>query len=463
MKRFLCVILAAIIATGCVLCLAVQPDWNGPDGEDASPTLCDTGRGYIVYYWYTPGVYYSPDGVTWVDLSDRQWVKDAASYRYITVGYYGHREFEFLWTGSEYMMRQSLRDDPRGTHRHMEDSPRNSVVTFLDEDFQIIGENAFDAPVTAIRYADGVYYATAGGAETAFSREDWAGPFTDVRPGAWYAPYVEACVEAGLMKGTSDTTFSPDRELSWEECVLLALRLHQFTGEGRVAFDAAPEDWGRGRVVLTVDGVSLFDGYLTYESDLRWISLGDHMASALGFTLDDDARRAWGAGLADREATLTLNGTVYSGALCLSPSGGLLCFFPSDWEPEYSPGGTAIPPAEWCRDGWYYAHQNGLTGLLYNSNARWAFAQRIVAVTDLPAINDIAKDDIPDPDPAFDAGSALVLYRAGVLTGVDGAGTFDGQKALTRAEAAAILARVLRPELRVTFTSPLPQGSATQG
>lgn len=175
MKRFLCVILAAMIATGCVLCLAVQPDWNGPDGEDASPTLCDTGHGYVVYYWYTPGVYYSPDGVTWVDLSDRQWVKDAASYRYITLGGLGHREFEFLWTGSEYMMRQALKGDPRPTHTALlGDSPRNSVVTFLDEDFQIIGENAFDAPVTAIRYADGVYYATAGGAETAFSREDWA-------------------------------------------------------------------------------------------------------------------------------------------------------------------------------------------------------------------------------------------------------------------------------------------------
>lgn len=174
MKRFLCVVLAAMIATGCVLCLAVQPDWNGPDGEGPLPTLCDTGHGYVVYYWYTPSIYFSPDGVTWVDLSDRQWVKDAADYRYITVGHLGHREFEFLWTGSEYMMRQSLQDDPRGTHRHMEDSPRNNAVTFLDEDFQIIGEKAFDSPVTAIRYADGVYYATAGGTETSFSREDWA-------------------------------------------------------------------------------------------------------------------------------------------------------------------------------------------------------------------------------------------------------------------------------------------------
>lgn len=174
MKRFLCVILAFIITISSLPCLAAQPDWNGPDGEGALPTVCDTGRGHVLYYWYTPGIYYSPDGVTWTDLSDRQWVKDAAGYRYITLGGLGHREFDLVWTGTEYMMRQSLLDDPRSTHQRYGDSPRNSVVTFLDEDFQVIGELAFDGPVTAIRYADGIYYATVNGTETAFSRADWA-------------------------------------------------------------------------------------------------------------------------------------------------------------------------------------------------------------------------------------------------------------------------------------------------
>lgn len=49
----------------------------------------------------------------------------------------------------------------------------------------------------------------------------------------------------------------------------------------------------------------------------------------------------------------------------------------------------------------------------------------------------------------------LDLYRAGILAGTDGYGAFDGQKGLTRAEATAALARIARPELRLSF-EPLP-------
>ena len=46
----------------------------------------------------------------------------------------------------------------------------------------------------------------------------------------------------------------------------------------------------------------------------------------------------------------------------------------------------------------------------------------------------------------------LRFYNAGILTGVDDWGTFAGDKTLTRAECAAMVARVARPELRQTFT-----------
>ena len=80
-----------------------------------------------------------------------------------------------------------------------------------------------------------------------------------------------------------------------------------------------------------------------------------------------------------------------------------------------------------------------------------AFASREL---DLTAVNDI--DSVPgtrDPD-------ILQLYRAGILSGIDSYGSFDGRRTLTRAEAAAALARVLDPSLRVTFTlSPSPYRS----
>ena len=58
---------------------------------------------------------------------------------------------------------------------------------------------------------------------------------------------------------------------------------------------------------------------------------------------------------------------------------------------------------------------------------------------------------IPDvnPDETQDAEAILQLYQAGILTGIDQAGTFHGSGQLTRAQAAMMLARVLEPSLRV--------------
>ena len=55
---------------------------------------------------------------------------------------------------------------------------------------------------------------------------------------------------------------------------------------------------------------------------------------------------------------------------------------------------------------------------------------------------------LPDTDDA----TVLRFYNAGILTGVDAWGTFAPDKSLTRAETAALVARVARPELRERFT-----------
>ncbi len=62
------------------------------------------------------------------------------------------------------------------------------------------------------------------------------------------------------------------------------------------------------------------------------------------------------------------------------------------------------------------------------------------------AVNSITA--LPDTDSA----EVLRFYNAGILTGTDVYGTFNGSGVLTRAEAAAMIARVVRPELRKTFT-----------
>lgn len=63
----------------------------------------------------------------------------------------------------------------------------------------------------------------------------------------------------------------------------------------------------------------------------------------------------------------------------------------------------------------------------------------------LNAINSITS--LPDTDDD----TVLMFYNAGILTGVDEQGSFEGDKTLTRAECAAMVSRIARPELRKSF------------
>ena len=52
-----------------------------------------------------------------------------------------------------------------------------------------------------------------------------AHPFTDVESGKWYTPYVEYCYENGLMNGTGDTTFAPNTKMNRAMVVTVVHRL----------------------------------------------------------------------------------------------------------------------------------------------------------------------------------------------------------------------------------------------
>jgi hypothetical protein len=51
-----------------------------------------------------------------------------------------------------------------------------------------------------------------------------ASPFVDVRPSDWFGPAVASMVQAGLVSGTSPTTFSPTAPVSREQSVTLLMR-----------------------------------------------------------------------------------------------------------------------------------------------------------------------------------------------------------------------------------------------
>jgi hypothetical protein len=70
----------------------------------------------------------------------------------------------------------------------------------------------------------------------------------------------------------------------------------------------------------------------------------------------------------------------------------------------------------------------------------------VVPADMLSPINQITA--LPDTTDA----QVLAFYNAGILTGVDAWGTFAPDKTLTRAECAAMVARIVRPALRESFT-----------
>ncbi len=68
---------------------------------------------------------------------------------------------------------------------------------------------------------------------------------------------------------------------------------------------------------------------------------------------------------------------------------------------------------------------------------------------DFNAINPVDDGAIPDvPMSAGYADAVYMLYRAGILTGSDSLGTFNPDSTITRAEAAAIITRIVDPTLR---------------
>ncbi|HIY21607.1 MAG TPA: copper amine oxidase N-terminal domain-containing protein [Candidatus Flavonifractor merdigallinarum] len=147
--------------------------WNATTG-DAYPfsTFQYTGRDYVCF---GPGsvTYTSSDGIHWSRMPGRDWLSETVRFDPTLNSGLCTCEIELLWTGSEYMMRQKLLEDPRDTATHYGDGLRNHMVTFLDETYEVIGVKVFDGQVDAIGYANGAYSATVAGETYTFAKADW--------------------------------------------------------------------------------------------------------------------------------------------------------------------------------------------------------------------------------------------------------------------------------------------------
>ena len=114
----------------------------------------------------------------------------------------------------------------------------------------------------------------------------------------------------------------------------------------------------------------------------------------------------------------------------------------------YSGAGADFPETEpWYQAYLDYAVANGLVEAgeldLAAVCTRFLAAHLLslaLPVRELAEISDLVPPDVAPENPYYE--EILLLYRAGILTGTDGLGTFVGDGAFTRAQGAAIAARL---------------------
>ncbi|WP_186566839.1 S-layer homology domain-containing protein [Lawsonibacter celer] len=116
---------------------------------------------------------------------------------------------------------------------------------------------------------------------------------------------------------------------------------------------------------------------------------------------------------------------------------------------EAIPAPIPNPYIPWYQHYVDYLTKRGVNVSDPEKNAtRQEFMSMLSAVTPEDMLSPInAVTALPDTADA----AVLAFYNAGILTGVDRWGTFAGDKTLTRAETAAMAARIARPALRQSF------------
>lgn len=203
--------------------------------------------------------------------------------------------------------------------------------------------------------------------------------FVDISPGDWFAPYVEVCVEQGLLNGVGEGRFAPSGELNGDEALVMAARV-LLSANGEAEFPKGPDAQG-------------------FWEEFGW---------------EEGLKYSFGTSVEDTQS--------YANAWYWDP----LYYLAKAAGPELFPQNSVVYSTD--RQTFFRALAFACKGL------------------DLPTLNPV--EQVPGTrDPEI-----LRLYQAGIVSGTDLYGSFDGQLPLTRAEAAAALARIAEPSLRLRFT-----------
>ena len=326
--------------------------------------------------------------------------------------------------------------------------------------------------------------------------------FSDVSASQWYAGNVALCYETGLMEGKSSQRFDPDALVTMPEVLAVCARLKSLFCGGDGVIPSLPADLADfvqirtegGRTIARLSDIS--EVLVTPSAAEEGTALLRLPASLVeGLDGQTVAIRAGFTGIPGQPQQYT--GTVAMAKNDKGETVGEIQFTVSSshwggdlWATHVAvtgllkdPGLSTIRGYWWgdaylflilCREMPFSPHLSQATGAAMDgkpANMEGVAAKRqdlfaclaeVVPADALPAINTISS--LPDTDDE----EVLAFYNAGILTGMDKFGTFQGDKTLTRKEMAAMLSRIARPSLRVSFTpAPAPQtkpiGSGSSG
>lgn len=318
--------------------------------------------------------------------------------------------------------------------------------------------------------------------ETTTSR-DYPG-FSDVAEGSASHEAIKLCYERGLMNGTSDTTFNPQGKLTVAQLVVLAARLYDLQCGGDGAVPALP-DLSQPYLQFFDEDGNAFASF-TREEIPGHNAAGESVFIGVSNEVDDPALPEtctlrvgyegynWvGYYEGVRESHESAGGVMHQGLVgtgyrFTDPKAGRFTTLPGQQYVEQYQDAWWFPAVFYLGsegvmnfDGeLVFRASNGNNGddsgydpavRFSKDNATRALFAWLVDLTagKLEAVNETASAPDVEIGETRDAESILRLYQAGVLTGVDAAGNFGGDKELTRAQAAIMMARVLEPSLRV--------------
>ncbi len=107
-----------------------------------------------------------------------------------------------------------------------------------------------------------------------------SGQFTDVPSSAWYAENVESAYKLGLMKGSSDTTFNPQGNITIGETIALSCRLYSiYYGDGEKFAETDP--WYKAYVTYAADKGIIKNKYDDYNASATRADFARILAAAL--------------------------------------------------------------------------------------------------------------------------------------------------------------------------------------